>query len=91
MLALNGKLGRRLMYLIPVASSRLSANSKEQPLNPPAGSIALRTPFGAVRFASTRGSAHQVSERSHCGRKLQQLAAEERGSDAQHPHYCMHM
>ena len=63
MLALNGKLGRRLMYLIPVASSRLSINSKEQPLCPPAGSIALRTPFGAVRLASTRGSTHQVPKR----------------------------
>ena len=63
MLALNGKLGRRLMYLIPVASSRLSINSKEQPLCPPAGSIALRTPFGAVQLASTRGSTHQVPKR----------------------------
>ena len=57
------------MYLIPVASSRLSVNSKEQPLCPPAGSIALRTPFGAVRLASTRGGTHQVLKKSQCGRQ----------------------
>ena len=60
MLAMNGKLGKRLLYLVPVAANRLSTTSNDIPVGPPASSFLLRSKFGSLHCGSNRGHLHQV-------------------------------
>ena len=66
MLAMNGKLGKRLLYLVPVAATRLGTNSNDIPVGPPAGSFLLRSKFGSLHSGSNRGHLHQVCRLLEC-------------------------
>ncbi len=65
MLAMNGKLGKRLLYLVPVAATRLSCNSNDIPVGPPASGILLRSKLGSLHNGSVRGHLYQVCKALH--------------------------
>ncbi len=63
MLAMNHLIKRRLLYLVPVASTRLYFSNYDAPVKPPACTTVLRSRFGHLQGSSGYGHVHQVSAR----------------------------
>lgn len=60
MLVMNQVLKRRLLYLVPVASTRLYFSNSDCPVRPPACSTILCSRFGLFQHGSDRAHIHQV-------------------------------
>ncbi len=60
MLAMNGKLGRRLLCLIPVASNRLSISNTDVQSGPTQNSTFPRSRLATLQGSSSNSRVHQV-------------------------------
>ncbi|CAL5225933.1 g8728 [Coccomyxa viridis] len=60
---MNHLIKRRLLYLVPVASTRLYFSNYDAPVKPPACTTVLRSRFSLLRSSSGHGPVHQVSLR----------------------------
>ena len=63
MLAMNHLIKRRLLYLVPVASTRLYFSNYDAPVKPPACTTVIRSRFGLLQGSSGHGHLHQVHAR----------------------------
>ena len=66
MLVMNHVLKRRLLYLVPVASTRLYFSDSQCPVRPPPCSTILRSRLGCFQYGYDRARIHQVHARSRC-------------------------
>ena len=62
MLAMNHLFQRRLLYLVPVASTRLYFSNNDVPVKPTACSTVLRSRLGCLQNGYSRAHVHQVRD-----------------------------